>query len=65
LEKVESILIILNDIKNNISLFNDVTDESEKQELLQTIENNIQELENLLYDFNNYLNNLRSNVKSI
>ncbi|GEM_PF-1841587 len=65
LSKIENILVVLADIRNNISLFNDITDESEKQELLETMENNIIELEKILNDFNDYISSFQANVRSI
>ncbi len=65
LYKIENILSILIDIKNNINLFSDITDDSEKQELLENIENNILELEKILHDFNDYISNFQTNVRSI
>jgi ribosomal protein L40E len=65
LEKIENILGILTDIKNNLALFVDLADNNEKKELIETIEINIEELEKLLNDFNNYITNLQTNVRSI
>ena len=63
-EKIENILGILTDIKNNLSLFGDLIDDNEKKELIENIENNIEELEKLLNEFNNYLKSLQTNVIS-
>ena len=64
LEKIENILGTLADIKNNLSLFSDLADDNEKKELIETIEINIEELEKLLNDFNNYITNLQNNVRN-
>jgi ribosomal protein L40E len=64
LEKVENILGTLTDIKNNLSLFGDLANNNEKKELIETIEINIEELEKLLNDFNNYITNLQTNIRS-